>query len=96
MHAHLERDHVLGYALKRGKKAALGIEPGVWLKLFAFWLQRFDDPCYAKLIVTLHAVQRANDQVDYAEMEAALARLLHCIHSKLCIGEHAHQANMLW
>lgn len=84
--AHLESDHVLGYALKQCQKAALSVEPGVGLQLLALRLHRFDDPGYAKLVVAFHAVQGTNDQVHNAEMKAAPGWVLQEPNSQRSLG----------
>jgi len=58
------------------KQASLCVVPGISAQLFTCRIQRFDNQANAKVKVTLGTVKSSNDQIDYAQVQAQLSRLI--------------------
>ena len=73
----LQHHHVLREVHGEREEAALRVEPRVGHDLAVVRLQALDDARDAEFKVTLRAVERANDEVDDAEVEGLLVGVLH-------------------
>mmetsp|Transcript_15381 Transcript_15381/g.36332 ORF Transcript_15381/g.36332 Transcript_15381/m.36332 type:complete len:274 (+) Transcript_15381:677-1498(+) len=67
---------MLGQVFQQAKQTSLRVVPGVRLQLLVNRLQRLDNARYSELVVTLCAVEGANNEVDNAEVHVVAAGVL--------------------
>ena len=72
----LRHHGVLRHPLHETQETSFGVEPRVRLEFDVVGLEGFDDPRDAELVVALGAVQRPDDEVDDAQVEAPTLGIL--------------------